>query len=84
MRFEKSDVVLGKRGMKTSSVQLMALCSDFLKSGIEVAEVKGWGEDYKNAQSCRCAIHNVIQNCFKGQMRVASSGNKIFIARLDK
>ena len=63
---------------------VLELCSEFLKSGIEVAEVTEIGNRFKDVGCAYTGIRNVVRGYFKGKMRVAKNGEHIYLERLGK
>lgn len=63
---------------------VIELCSEFLKSGIEVAEVTEIGDRYTDTEGAYTGIRNVIRGYFKDKMRVAKNGEHIYLERLEK
>lgn len=83
MRFEKTNVVLNGMGLKRGG-EAIVLLTDFLKSGIEVAEVKDWEYSHSSLNSTYQSLKNAIDGYFKGEIRVALRGEHLYIARLEK
>ena len=85
MRFEKSDVIIGKnRQLNRGTAEISQMLSEFLRTDFEVAEVHDWDEFYISINSAFCQFKSVIDRFFKGEVRVSKQGGKLFIARLEK
>lgn len=80
MRFEKVDA--SKVGMRIHRQECMEMLSEFVKSGIEVAEVKDWDTSYSSVGSAYVALRTIAERCFKGEIRISKGGGKLFIARI--
>ena len=83
MRFEETNVRLNGMGVKGGS-EIANMFSEFIQSGIEVAEVKDWALTHKSFESTYQALKKVASGYFKNQIRVAKRGEHLYIARLDK
>lgn len=83
MRFEETNVVLNGMGMKKGG-EAIALLTDFLKSGIEVAEVKDWEYSHKSLNGTYQSLKHAVEGYFKGEIRIAMRGEHLYIARLEK
>lgn len=83
MRFEETNVVLNGMGMKRGG-EAIVLLTDFLKSGIDVAEVKDWEYSHSSLNSTYQSLKHAIDGYFKGEIRIAIRGEHLYIARLDK
>ena len=81
MRFEETNVRLNGMGLR-SSTEINFMLSDFLKSGIEVAEVKDWEHAHKSLNTAYQAVTYAVKRYYKGEIRVAKRGEHIYIARL--
>ena len=84
MKFVESNVILGNKGLYGGSKVVAQMLSEFLESGIEVAEVRDYDEYYKNSESAYQSIKNIIDRYFTGEIRVARQSDHVFIARLEK
>ena len=83
MRFEETSYRLNGKGQR-GSWEVINLLSDFLKSGIEVAEIKDW-EDTHASQNAVCqSLNRAVKLYYNGEIRVSKSGEHIFIARIEK
>ena len=60
------------------------MCSEFLKSGIEVAEITDWEERYSTINNVYIGLKTVVKGYFKDSIRVAKNGNHVFIERIKK
>lgn len=83
MRFEKTDVKLNGMGMKRGG-EAIELLTEFLKSGIEVAEVKDWEYSHKSLNSTYQSLKRAVDGYFKNEIRLAIRGEHLYIARLGK
>ena len=83
MRFEETNVVLNGMGLKRGG-EAIELLTEFLKSGIEVAEVKDWEYSHKSLNSTYQSLKNAVDGYFKGEIRIAIRGEHLYIARLEK
>lgn len=79
MKFEEV-----KKSQTTRNGDVIELCSEFLKSGIEVAEVTDWNERYSSAGNMYVGFKNVITGYFKDKIKVVKNGNHIYLERLGK
>lgn len=83
MRFEETSVRLNGMGLKGGG-EIVGMLTEFLQSGIEVAEVKDWEYSHKTLNSTYQALKFAVKGYFKDQIRVAQRGEHLYIARLDK
>lgn len=83
MRFEKTDVKLNGMGMKRGG-EAIELLTEFLKSGIEVAEVKDWEYSHKSLNGTYQSLKHAVDGYFKNEIRLAIRGEHLYIARLEK
>ena len=83
MRFEETNVRLNGLGLKGGS-EVVEMLSDFIKFGIEVAEIKDWELTHKSFNATYQALTKAVNGYFKKQIRVAKRGEHIYIARLEK
>ena len=79
MKFEEV-----KKSQTTRNGDVIELCSEFLKSGFEVAEVTDWNERYSSAGNMYTGFKNVITGYFKDKIKVVKNGNHIYLERLGK
>lgn len=79
MKFEEV-----KKSQTTRNGDVIELCSEFLKSGIEVAEVTDWNERYSTAGNMYVGFKTVINGYFKDKIKVVKNGNHIYLERLGK
>ena len=84
MKFVESKRVFTKRGMRNGSVEIMEMLTEFLQSGIEVAEVKDWEGTYRNAETLYGSLMGIVKRFFNGEIRASRSGQQVFIARAGK
>ena len=82
MRFEETNVRLNGMGLKRGG-EIVNLLGDFLKSGIEVAEIKDWQYSHKSLGSTYQALNYAVKGYYKGKIRVAMRSGHIYIARLE-
>lgn len=83
MKFEKTDVIIGKnKQLNRGSAEVAQVLSDFLKTDIEVAEIKDWDGTYKNVDSAYYSFKKVIDRFFNNEVRVSKQSGRLFIARL--
>lgn len=68
----------------TRNGDIIELCSDFLKSGFEVAEVTELEDRYSNVANAYVGIKNVAQGYFKGKIKVTKCDQHIYLERLAK
>lgn len=83
MRFEEANVKLNGMGLRRNG-EVVNMLSEFLKSGIEVAEVKDWEYSHKSLNSTYQSLKHAIECYFKGEIRLAIRGEHLYIARLEK
>ena len=81
MRFEETNVRLNGMGVRGGG-ETINLLSDFLQSGIEVAEIKDWEFTHKTFTAAYQALQKAVKGYFKDEIRVARRGEHIYIARL--
>ena len=79
MKFEEV-----KKSQTTRNGDVIELCSDFLKSGIEVAEVTDWNERYSSAGNMYVGFKTVVNGYFKDKIKVVKNSNHIYLERLGK
>lgn len=77
-------LVEATKSSTTKNGDIIELCSDFLKSGFEVAEVTEIEERYSNVGNAYVGIKNVVQGYFKGKIKVTKCGQHIYLERLVK
>ena len=68
----------------TRNGDIIELCSDFLKSGFEVAEVTEIEERYSNVSNAYVGIRTVVNVYFKGKIKATKCGQHIYLERLIK
>lgn len=57
--------------------------SDFLKSGIEVAEVTDWESCYASVGSAYISFRKMALRFYASEIRVSKANGKLFIARVE-
>ena len=80
MRFEETKYRLNGKGQR-GNLEIINLLSDFLESGIEVAEIKDWEDTYSSMNAVYQSLCRASKLYFNKQVRVSRSGEHIFIAR---
>ena len=84
MRFEETEVLVVKRNTNEKIDRIAEMLNDFLKSGIEVAEIKDWESEYARPELCRLGIDYAMRTrCIDG-IRTRVSYGHIYIVRTDK
>ena len=59
--------------------ELHSFLEDFLKSEIEVAEIKDWEKRYVSINSCQGSVSNAIRNYNYNSVSCISRNNKIYL-----
>ena len=84
MRFEETEVLVVKRNTNEKIDRIAEMLNDFLKSGIEVAEIKDWESEYSRPELCRLGIDYAMRTrCIDG-IRTRVSYGHIYIVRVEK
>ena len=84
MRFEETEALVVKRNKNEKIDRIADMLNDFLKSGIEVAEIKDWEDDYTKPEYCRLGIVYAMRSRFIDGIRTSVTNGHIYIARTDK
>lgn len=73
-----------EKAATTRNGDVLELCSEFLKSGIEVAEITEWNGRYSNVSNLYVGIKTIVAGYFKDTIKVTKCGQKVFLERLKK
>ena len=74
-----------KRTMiRVKTQKMIGMFHEFLESGIEFAEVKGWEEEYKNYNSAYFALRSIAKSNYKDRVYVGRANGRLFLERIDK
>ena len=77
-------LVEARKSNTTKNGDIIELCSEFLQSGYEVAEVTELEGRYSNPANAYTGIKNVAHGYFKGKIKVTKCGQHIYMERLVK
>ena len=84
MRFEETKALVMKRNRNEKIDRIADMLNDFLKSGIAVAEVKDWEDDYTKPELARLGINYAMKSRFIDGITTSVSCGHIYIARKEK
>lgn len=84
MRFEETNLLVLKQKKSEKTEKMAEMLNDFLKSGIKVAEIKDWEDDYSRADLARLGLDYVIRSRSISGVHTSVSNGHIYIARLEK
>lgn len=68
----------------TRNGDVIEMCSEFVKSGIEVAEVTDWEGRYSSINNVYIGVKTVVRGYFANEIRVSKNGDHVFLERKGK
>ena len=80
MRFEETTLLKIERENSKKTKIAQQMLSEFLASGIEIAEIKDWEDSYTSGASCVQALYYAIKQ-MSADIKVKQRNKHIFITR---